>query len=428
MLCCQNHLIGDIINTLQAHERLQKLSAEFLLKLVESLGQHSLTAEEMKSLIKLLQNKSDDSYCDNTTEFPYKSHVIHIISSIAKGDGFEQCRNYFDIQESTEGVSVPSVRDWPPPAVGFTFHVWIRLDPPPSSPPGQVRRQLYSLYTNSGHGLEAFFTLDGSLVVATACKKDFLATRVEDFPVSDDHWHSLTICQAAGKRPFGVSQLVVYIDGTERKTSALKYPTFTEPFAYCQIGSELNRTNATSLNSDPTSRLSIRENIKDAIKSSVPGVFSLPAYLKGNNTDPNIQWTMIGMEEVMWGRSTPLKGQLGPLYVFEDFLSASHVKFLHNLGSNRTLTSEQSSDSPSETGELVSKLVFNFSSRVCSHFICTNLSPSQPSSYDGHSLATPHSTTDAKDVINCLGGIQVTFCVSPNTANARLLTGFLPPA
>ena len=55
MLCCQHSLIKDIINTLQSHERLQKLSAEFLLKLIESLGQHSLVADEMKILIKLLQ-------------------------------------------------------------------------------------------------------------------------------------------------------------------------------------------------------------------------------------------------------------------------------------------------------------------------------------------------------------------------------------
>ena len=116
---------------------------------------------------------------------------------------------------------------------------------------------------------------------------------------------------------------------------------------------------------------------------------------------------MVGMEEIMWGRSEPLRGQLGPCYVFEDFLTGSQVKFLHNLGSNKTLTSEPSSESPSEAGELVSKLIFNFSSRVCSNFVCTNLSPSHPSSYDGHSLATPHTTKDAKDIINCLGGIQV---------------------
>ena len=87
---------------------------------------------------------------------------------------------------------------------------------------------------------------------------------------------------------------MVYIDGTERKTSALKYPSFAEPFVYCRLGAELDRANATSLHTDPSSKLSIKTNIKDAIKSSVPGVFSLPAYLKSGNNDPNIQWTMIG--------------------------------------------------------------------------------------------------------------------------------------
>ena len=108
MLCCQFSLIKDIINTLQSHERLQKLSAEFLLKLIESLGQHSLEADEMKILIQLLQNRPEDGapFGDNTTEFPYKSHVIHIISSIAKGDGFETCRNYFDIQVSRYSSSM----------------------------------------------------------------------------------------------------------------------------------------------------------------------------------------------------------------------------------------------------------------------------------------------------------------------------------
>ena len=412
MLCCEFSLIKDIITTLKSHERLQRLSAEFLLKLVESLGQHSLSSSEMKILIKLLQNKPEDGlYPDNTTEFPYKSHVIHIISSIAKGDGFEHCKHYFDIQEPTDGVTVPSIREWPGPVQGFTFHAWVRLDPmkTASGGTGQMRRQLYSFYTNSGVGLEAFFVPDGSLVVATAYKKDFLATKVEDVPINDEEWHSVTICQAGGKRPFGVSQLLVYIDGAERKSSALKYPNFTEPFVYCKIGAELDRANATSITSDPTSKLSIRDNIKDAIKSSVPGVFALPAYLKSGNNDPNIQWTMIGMEEVMWGRSMCLQGQLGPVYVLDDCLSSNQVKLLHNLGSNKTLSSELSIESSPELTEVAAKIIFSYSARVCSNFICTNLSPSQSSNFDGHTLAKPQQTSDAKDAINCLGGIQVLF-------------------
>ena len=205
-----------------------------------------------------------------------------------------------------------------------------------------------------------------------------------------------------------MSNLTVYIDGTERKTSALKYPAFTEPFVYCKIGAELDRANATSITSDPSSKLSIRDNIKDAIKSSVPGVFALPAYLKSSNTDPNIHWTMIGMEEVMWGRASVLRGQLGPVYVLEEALTSAQVRALHGLGSNRTVTGDLG-EAGTDLGDLASKIVCCFSSRVCSNFVCTNLAPGQGSSCDGHTLARPWRTWDAKDIINCLGGIQVLF-------------------
>ena len=62
-----------------------------------------------------------------------------------------------------------------------------------------LRRQLYSFYTGSGHGLEAFFTPEGSLVVASAYKKDFWATKVEDSLLGDEEWHSLTVCQVRAK-------------------------------------------------------------------------------------------------------------------------------------------------------------------------------------------------------------------------------------
>ena len=202
---------------------------------------------------------------------------------------------------------------------------------------------------------------------------------------------------------------MVYIDGAERKTSSLKYPGLTEPFAYCQIGSELVRANANSLTIDPSSKLSIRDNIKDAIKSSVPGVFALPQYLKPANNDPNVQWTMVGMEEIMWGKSSALHGQLGLIYVFEDSLTANQVRILHNLGSNKTISSEQVLESQTESTDIMTKMIFIYLSRVCSNFICTTLAPSLISSFDGHTIATPFSTYDAKDVINCLGGIQVLF-------------------
>jgi len=97
-LCCASGLLQDIERALRAHARLQRLSADFLLRLAEMLGQHSLTAAELKLLLQLLQPQLEEE----GEEFPYKSQIIHIISSIARGDGFQHSRQYFDIQADRE--------------------------------------------------------------------------------------------------------------------------------------------------------------------------------------------------------------------------------------------------------------------------------------------------------------------------------------
>jgi hypothetical protein len=97
---------------------------------------------------------------------------------------------------------VPGIADWPGPSLGFTFACWLRLDPSDSqlsSSCGGVaapRRQLYSLYSGSGSGgLEAFVLAGGQLAVATAVKKEFLVTRVEEPIIADGRWHFVAVCQ-----------------------------------------------------------------------------------------------------------------------------------------------------------------------------------------------------------------------------------------
>lgn len=223
MLCCSSGLILSIVETLQkAHMRLDGKSAIELLLLLKSLGMHSITPLELKHLIGLLKDA-----------FPFKSHVIHVLSSMSKGDGFVVCRQYFDISASVEGLSVPTIRQWAGPLTGFSFHCWLRLDKLETFE--QQRRQLYSFYTTSGHGFEAFVTSGGTFVVAVAHKKEFLAVPLEDGPLDDELWHCIDVCHSAAKRPFGSSLLQVYIDGAKRMECVLKYPSLNEPITYCTV-------------------------------------------------------------------------------------------------------------------------------------------------------------------------------------------------
>ncbi len=419
MLCCQTGTILDVMRVLDLHSRLHDRSAVALLRLIESLGVHSISPYELKKLIMLLQDKEGDDG-ERTVRFPYRSHVIHVISSMAKNDGYDVCRQYFDIGPGDKGLSVPTIRQWQGPGHGFAFHCWIRLDSvvaaaeqSSSGRPKERRRQLYSFYTASGNGFEAFFTPTGVLVVSVASKKEFLAVPLTDYPLNDERWHCLEISHASGKRPFGSSTLSIYVDGNKRLECPLKYPPMGEPVSHCQIGSPLHRGNIPALNSADLAagKQSLKDGIVDAIKFGIPGVINLPGSLKsaagsGGQNDPHVKWTLIGLEDQLWGQSASLCGQLGMIACFGDAISSAQAKLLHLLGPNQGLSFASEDDRP-EVSDLLSRVVFFYSARAAHSNVCPNLH--SPSKYDAHVAAEPNCTQDVKDVINCIGGVQVLF-------------------
>ena len=114
-----------LINSLKdGYRKLDPKCAMEILKMIETLGQHSISPYELKQLIGLLQDKEDgedskdgkaqssSAFTTHQRKFPYKSHVIHVISSMARGSGFEICRHYFDIPLDSAGLTVPNIRQW----------------------------------------------------------------------------------------------------------------------------------------------------------------------------------------------------------------------------------------------------------------------------------------------------------------------------
>lgn len=54
-----------------------------------------------------------------------------------------------------------------------------------------------SFFTASGTGLEAFFTMEGVLVVAVCTKKDYMAVALPEYPLADSCWVSVNPHSAA---------------------------------------------------------------------------------------------------------------------------------------------------------------------------------------------------------------------------------------
>jgi hypothetical protein len=55
----------------------------------------------------------------------------------------------------------------------------------------------------------------------------------------------------------------------------------------------------------------------DAIKIGVPGVLNLPQSLRHGGNDPHVRWTLIGLEDQLWGRATSIGGQIGMICMFQ---------------------------------------------------------------------------------------------------------------
>ena len=65
---------------------------------------------------------------------------------------------------------------------------------------------------------------------------------------------------------------------------------------------------------------------------------------KKEENDPHIRWTLIGLEDQLWGKAVALVGQIGMICCFKDALSSTDTAMLHALGPNRGLAFPQGED------------------------------------------------------------------------------------
>uniref|UniRef100_A0A8C1KFS1 Neurobeachin-like protein 2 n=1 Tax=Cyprinus carpio TaxID=7962 RepID=A0A8C1KFS1_CYPCA len=184
-------LVGALLEVLsEPPVRLDRQCADALLGLLQDLGSLSLRPCELKSLLKLLRTEPGEP------PHPYCGRVVRVLSAMAaRGEGVCSALQYFDLMPPMAGIMVPAIQRWPGSA--FAFHAWLK--------------QLYSFFTASGTGFEAFFTTEEVLVVAVCTKKEYMAVSLPEHPFSDSHAGPPTLARsqsfpasfaaAAGGRP-----------------------------------------------------------------------------------------------------------------------------------------------------------------------------------------------------------------------------------
>nr|XP_054591731.1 neurobeachin-like protein 2 isoform X3 [Nothobranchius furzeri] len=422
------NMVGALLQVLSQPQKLDRQCADSLLGLLQDLGSLCLKPQEMKSLLRLLRVDQDNGVAVVKIH-PYCIQMIRVVSAMAAREGQDHALQYFDLTPPMAGIMVPTIQRWP--GSGFAFHAWLclsmdfpschsefinnRKHPANPSPnlqhdmgKGPRRKQLYSFFTASGTGLEAFFTMEGVLVVAVCTKKDYMAVALPEYPLAYSRWHSVAIVHIPGRRPFGQNLVTVYIDGELRKTAQLRFPSFSEPFIYCCIGSAGQRTTTTTTSpnlpttfpSSPSPEFAFPTHPPSLIRSqSTPASFSRGPW--GSTAETAVHNISAGLQDTEWGSPTSLDGLLGTAFICHEALQQTQARALHAAGPNNVPLFK----SDGELSDLNSKLLLYYTPQAFKSQICLDLSPNHQ--YDGRLTGHRVVNWDVKDVINVIGGIGV---------------------
>ncbi|XP_007499793.2 neurobeachin-like protein 2 isoform X6 [Monodelphis domestica] len=417
--CVKAGLVNYLLEALGTEPALKRQAAEQLLELLQALGGVSLRPEELRCLFRLLWTESGKG------AHPYTASVIRALSGMARQKGPERALRYFDLTPSMAGIMVPSIQRWP--GAAFSFHAWLCLhqEPPipslqrggcsifhPAGPPQLKRKQLYSFFTPSGTGFEAFFTSAGMLVVAVCTRKEYMTVSLPEFPFNDSAWHSVAIIHVPGRRPFSQNLLYVYADGQLLKTAPLRCPSLNESFSSCCIGLAGNRTTTTTTGPPIFPGPAYPQQLPFSAHPSLSRSQSFPASMSGSSWGPSanvagssreggVSTTLAGSQDTEWGSPTSLEGQLGSVVIFHEVLQPAHIRTLFTLGPNETSPFKPEG----ELQELSNKMLLHYTPQACKNKICLDLSPSH--GLDGRLTGHKVVNWDVKDVVNCVGGMGV---------------------
>uniref|UniRef100_A0A8C1KI47 Neurobeachin-like protein 2 n=1 Tax=Cyprinus carpio TaxID=7962 RepID=A0A8C1KI47_CYPCA len=426
-------LVGALLEVLsEPPVRLDRQCADALLGLLQDLGSLSLRPCELKSLLKLLRTEPGEP------PHPYCGRVVRVLSAMAaRGEGVCSALQYFDLMPPMAGIMVPAIQRWPGSA--FAFHAWLCLNtdfPPPqhhyseshlTNPDNMVRmatgprrKQLYSFFTASGTGFEAFFTTEEVLVVAVCTKKEYMAVSLPEHPFSDCAWHSVAIVHVPGRRPFGQNVVTVYVDGVQLKTAPLRFPSLNEPFTSCCIGSAGHRT-TTTMTTSPTltnpshspSEMAFAAHAGPptlARSQSFPASFAAAAGGRpGVGRDSLVHTIPAGLQDTAWGSPSSLGGLLATVFICHEALQPAQARALFTAGPNNVSLFK----ADGEPSEVNSKLAFKSQ-------ICLDLSPNHL--YDGRLTGHRVVNWDVKVCISVGGmGALLPLLEQLHFANVKLI-------
>ncbi|XP_044313954.1 neurobeachin-like protein 1 isoform X2 [Drosophila rhopaloa] len=399
-VACGSHIIKAVCGCLLKAESLAENCVQNLIKLIEELSKLSIVPAELKCIFMLLRQG---------TKFPQSKQLQQTLVVIALQSlrGSNSCAQYFSIEQPTDGILVPDIRNWTiSGSYGFIFHILVRFNQLKEQ--SSSRRMLLTLQTVSGSGFEVFVQPNGNVVVAALTRREYLTSSTATKTLMDGQWHYLTVAITPPKRPFSYSQINIYVDFVQKLSATLKVQAVNEPFIHCSIGAvvappqpgEVARTGIMPRSSSQESGSSgyrgmLPSLLERTLSANVSNYFTLPMRTQ-TAFDPNVKNFPIGMQDTVFGEQTCLHGHLGGVLLADPTTS---LKTIFDAGSNFSSIFSQDND----LLELNSRFVFCYAPGAVWHGMCQDLIPG--GKYPGRINAQHCKIVKIQETINSIGGV-----------------------
>ncbi|KPU78624.1 uncharacterized protein Dana_GF10562, isoform B [Drosophila ananassae] len=400
-VACGSHVIKAVCGCLLKAESLGENCVQNLIKLIEELSKLSIVPVELKCIFALLRQG---------TKFPQNKQLQQTLVVIALQSlrGSNSCSQYFAIEQQTDGIAVPDIRNWTiSGSYGFIFHILVRFNQLKDQPSN--RRMLLTLQTASGSGFEVFVQPNGNVVVAALTRREYLTSSTATKTLMDGQWHYLTVAITPPKRPFSYSQINIYVDFVQKLSATLKVQAVNEPFTVCSIGAvvappqpgEVAKSGIMPRSSSQESGSSgykgmLPSLLERTLSANVSNYFTLPMRTQ-TAFDPNVKNFPIGMQDTVFGEQTCLNGHLGGVLLAEP---TTNLKTIFDAGANFSSIFSQDND----LLELNSRFVFCYAPGAIWHGVCQDLIPG--GKYPGRISARHCKIVKIQETINSIGGIS----------------------
>ena len=381
--CADQDLVLDILDLLDVDQ--DKDLAERCFSIIHTVGSHSISVPQCKHLFKFLRRHSQEK---NFSMLHLALDKVMLMCA-RRGPGA-----FFDFDGMNSGLKLPPFEGWPSKS-GYSISVWFRVEgveDPLMMPNYQPR--LLSFIGRQGEGMELKLELGSSsehVSLSLRVLQGGSAARpleVSIMEVMVKEWHHMVLVHSP--RGFmSKSKLTVYLDGgASTRTLEAPYPKFK----------------------------------KGAM---------LDSCMIGSNEEVN-------MGDML--RPNPMHGQMGAFYAFDGVLSEPQVKTIYQLGGDYNLSfcehdalwlsqsNVKASDFAEHLGNSLPRLMLGYNSKAHTKrpsrvrgsqgqqkdIYCLDiaveaaerLQPLDALCLPGTFLC---STSDIRDVISSMGGIQILF-------------------